>query len=839
MLTVVWLLARHVRELNPPAVLDLMKRSYDAASVEAMSVCLEQWVVERADHSDLTVVPVEVFNRGSAAIASYLKELSASTVALYRHKLCVVGPQEWGKTSLVRSLSSGRVALERAQDRTIGIDVVPWQFERQNAGGIGERHEVTWWDFAGQDVYLAAHTVFYSRRAVFLVVVDLSAYERVLRSGESQREKIHEATMRGFVETALLQRLRIIVARQPDASFIFVGTKADAVASEQSLEEIKNDLTLRLNLWQDDWVEADDRLLDSDGGPQRIGVVSRLADAPWLFVSCADQTSLDAFSQDLQTLILSRRMGFRVPDKYAIVLERLDDRRRVASASLPDQIAALCSKELSLRLWLKSEIACGLDDDECRQVLRIFHDLGELLWFEDEAGGSLSRYVFLSPKLVINFVRDAINHAYVESDDVSAMAGLPEAVRLNESLAAWLTSIRQAGRIPHALLMNMAYWQSADQDLVLAVKQLLNSVGLAYPAESQVMKWDSDLIAPAYWQMTADSSMEHRQFERLSTLLELSPTTSAVLSEQYIEYEFVSGRLPSTLFEQLIVHSFTPGVNRVTTNQFVAQTVRDESVLRIAWFGGGRGPSGGHRVRVESMAVTDALSTRVLHFGCMVIERALESYPGLQPLRDDVRMEQDDAVAFATIEASEWFQKKHWRIPGVLNAFPRLLRTERVTPISLSLDVTSGGLPTTVVDWRGCFVDWSLCHPNHAEALGFRRCQLPLDDAMQPDWSSLSVRFSNVPAMQVLRDCRLEVSFLCRGWLCCLAPRVIASGYGGFCDVLQDESTALVRDVEMSMSLKHGSVDGSDAGYMRLRLSCQAMESKSMTTTSDLPSPGA
>ncbi|GLD95730.1 hypothetical protein PINS_up004408 [Pythium insidiosum] len=154
-------------------------------------------------------------------------------------------------------------------------------------------------------------------------------------------------------------------------------------------------------------------------------------------------------------------------------------------------------------------------------------------------------------------------------------------------------------------------------------------------------------------------------------------------------------------------------------------------------------------------------------------------------------MEQDDAVAFATIEASEWFQKKHWRIPGVLNAFPRLLRTERVTPISLSLDVTSGGLPTTVVDWRGCFVDWSLCHPNHAEALGFRRCQLPLDDAMQPDWSSLSVRFSNVPAMQVLRDCRLEVSFLCRGWLCCLAPRVIASGYGGFCDVLQDESTAL------------------------------------------------
>ncbi|KAJ0391294.1 hypothetical protein ATCC90586_010707 [Pythium insidiosum] len=81
MLTVVWLLTGHVQALDPSPVLDLMKSSINAGFVEAMHVCLQQWAVEKAEHSDLTVVPIEVFSRGSTAVASYLQELANSPVS--------------------------------------------------------------------------------------------------------------------------------------------------------------------------------------------------------------------------------------------------------------------------------------------------------------------------------------------------------------------------------------------------------------------------------------------------------------------------------------------------------------------------------------------------------------------------------------------------------------------------------------------------------------------------------------------------------------------------------------------------------------------------------------
>ena len=48
--------------------------------------------------------------------------------------------------------------------RTIGIDQIPWR--------IGPT-QITFWDFAGQEEYYTPHQIFLSKRALYLLVIDI------------------------------------------------------------------------------------------------------------------------------------------------------------------------------------------------------------------------------------------------------------------------------------------------------------------------------------------------------------------------------------------------------------------------------------------------------------------------------------------------------------------------------------------------------------------------------------------------------------------------------------------------------------------------------------------
>jgi hypothetical protein len=63
-------------------------------------------------------------------------------------------------------------------DRTIGIDHFPLRFSESNSTSDSSEkiHEVTFWDFAGQDAYQVAHSLFFSPRTLYLVYVDLQAF---------------------------------------------------------------------------------------------------------------------------------------------------------------------------------------------------------------------------------------------------------------------------------------------------------------------------------------------------------------------------------------------------------------------------------------------------------------------------------------------------------------------------------------------------------------------------------------------------------------------------------------------------------------------------------------
>ncbi|KAJ8535128.1 hypothetical protein ON010_g13611 [Phytophthora cinnamomi] len=203
--------------------------------------CTSYWH-HQAD-GKLADIPSEVINGGVNSVRAYLGDLKKPTEEkkheiLHRCKVCIVGPSTWGKTSFIRSMKTGEPSLEGPDGRTIGINRFSMSFEEGRADGV-KRYEVTFWDFAGQDIYQVAHALFFSKRTLYLLCVDLEKYASHLR-GEYGND-----AMRRFFEERVLRWLVFVLVRQPEAQFKLIGTKRDLV-SESELEAIKRDVKTRL-----------------------------------------------------------------------------------------------------------------------------------------------------------------------------------------------------------------------------------------------------------------------------------------------------------------------------------------------------------------------------------------------------------------------------------------------------------------------------------------------------------------------------------------------------------------------------------------------------------------
>lgn len=91
---------------------------------------------------------------------------------LSRLKVVMVGASRAGKTSLVRSLREGAPRPTADWDRTIGVDIGrPWKL-----GATGEL-ELVFWDFGGHTDYHPTHRLFYTKWALYLLVIDLHKFD--------------------------------------------------------------------------------------------------------------------------------------------------------------------------------------------------------------------------------------------------------------------------------------------------------------------------------------------------------------------------------------------------------------------------------------------------------------------------------------------------------------------------------------------------------------------------------------------------------------------------------------------------------------------------------------
>lgn len=121
-------------------------------------------------------------------------------------KVIFVGMAMAGKTSMIMRLIEGHdAAIPKRDERTVGVDIYEWdpkddhRFEHIDSrielqdreletlcGDVNVKFSV--WDFAGQHVYHATHELFFSQRALYVLVWDMAANNPATKVRKSDYE---------------------------------------------------------------------------------------------------------------------------------------------------------------------------------------------------------------------------------------------------------------------------------------------------------------------------------------------------------------------------------------------------------------------------------------------------------------------------------------------------------------------------------------------------------------------------------------------------------------------------------------------------------------------------
>jgi hypothetical protein len=122
----------------------------------------------------LTFPPPTIVNAGLASIFNFLKD-AENADPLRRVKVLFLGNGRSGKTSLLRALAKQPLQPgDVGPDSTVGVsvDTLQQQLKPGFLRSVFQRlPDITYWDFAGQLEYSAAHDFFLSsRQAVYVII---------------------------------------------------------------------------------------------------------------------------------------------------------------------------------------------------------------------------------------------------------------------------------------------------------------------------------------------------------------------------------------------------------------------------------------------------------------------------------------------------------------------------------------------------------------------------------------------------------------------------------------------------------------------------------------------
>ncbi|TMW66552.1 hypothetical protein Poli38472_004317 [Pythium oligandrum] len=672
-----------------------------------LSMCVRHWTEEqRREKRSLTAVPFEVFRRGLKAVETYLMEFGASDKKdlVWRRKVCVVGSSNAGKTSLVKSITSMTPELVEEDDRTIGVDLFRLDFSedvKSNPATEQKFHAVTFWDFAGQDEYNVARTLFFSRRTLYLLCVDVGAFDEVVcKAHACEDDDDAESLVLAFVQDHVWRWFRLIFAHQPDAEFVLIATKTDVLGTdvESRLKDLESELIAvvkELKYTFKKEIQREIKVLHEravngkaeSSSDERIKSLQSLqvqlessVPCSWTGLNVRESSSTQRARTCIEDVVKKSNRSFVMPDKYSRVLEKVEELRQKARQtvimknrirqsfiSLPDLVKALMADILDLK------------EVEAKTILEILHDLGDVLWYARDGHHMLGDTIVLDAELLIDFIRQIVCH------DPAKISGASNSG--DDESAPLIQAMSQHGTVSNELLRHKFSWwkRLAYPEQLLQFKLLLQHFNLAYPAGGDVMQADSDLIVPAYWRVRG-KQIDLGQVVPLSVDDIDSSNTKHYLWEYYLGDN--SSVMVDTVFEQIAVRSYDAFPNRVIHGLRIESVQKGRRAIRIAC---GVIASRGLVIHLEVLGKDDYNPSAWLRAVHEAIESVLTMFPGMLVTRNAIAGRHscnlDDCIPrWRVLPDNQREAKLHehsWLPDGVIEWFRRAVRDWYISPESI------------------------------------------------------------------------------------------------------------------------------------------------------------
>ncbi|KYR02814.1 leucine-rich repeat-containing protein (LRR) [Tieghemostelium lacteum] len=328
---------------------------------------LENLSLLKLDGNRLKTPPAEILAMGLKSILDYLKDLIKGSESCFKMKLMIVGQENVGKTTLIKTLKEKKKKPTLTQNiSTDGISIDSWVFQGtfeeldENNKPVKRKQDVTLsiWDFAGQDIYYTTHQFFLSERSVYII-----AWNIILAEEESRVEFW----------------LQSITSRAKDVPIIIVGTHLDD--SNRSVAK-----TLKKKI--------------KDKYSTRFPNIKAIK-----LVSCVTGKGINSLRETLESIVVQQRnMGEALPRSYMLlenIVKEETKKRIIPTISWPEFIQL-------------GQICTITDENELLRATMFLNQLGSLVYFPKETG--LRQFVILDPQWITNMLSSIITtkHSYAK-----------------------------------------------------------------------------------------------------------------------------------------------------------------------------------------------------------------------------------------------------------------------------------------------------------------------------------------------------------------------------------------------------------------------------------------
>jgi len=310
--------------------------------------------------SSIVNPPRGVVERGLKSIMGHYEDLLQGEPC-FRLKIMFVGQENVGKSTLLHALVThkGKKKGKRGNISTDGIDIERWQLKTPTKQTL----TFSAWDFAGQEIYYATHSLFLSTKAIYLIVWDL-------------RYSDNNARVEFWLNS--------VASRARDAPVILVGSHVDDEKFQEKPELIQKILVKMNNKYS-----------------KRFKNIKRI-----LAVSASTGEGVPEVMDNLRDIALSMsNIKIPMPKIYQSLEDLLFDKKESLSPPALDWNSFV---------QLASEVNFK-DEDQLLRATNFLNDLGSLVFFEDDK--TLERLVVLDPQWLTSMFASVIttSHTYVKN----------------------------------------------------------------------------------------------------------------------------------------------------------------------------------------------------------------------------------------------------------------------------------------------------------------------------------------------------------------------------------------------------------------------------------------